>query len=57
MLQNRLAGQSTDDALTYLFTELDLQPGTQPEIELYPGWFGKLPVLPLRINIRARTGA
>lgn len=50
-LQNRLAGLPVSEALVYLDSELDLQPGSVPEISITPNWFGRLPLLAPRITI------
>lgn len=52
-LQARLAGRPVDAALAYLSREVDLAEGSAPSIALSPDWFGRLPLLPLRITIRA----
>lgn len=52
-LAARLAGIPYEAALDYLSTQLDLQPGAAPVIELTPAWFGRMPLLPLRITIQS----
>lgn len=56
LLQERLAGRSLEDAARYLSTELDLQPGTQPQIVVSPDWLGQMPLLPIRIELRVFEG-
>lgn len=56
-LQTRLAGIPIADALTYLNTELDLQPGSTPEVSVVPEWFGRLPLLAPRIVIEDGSAA
>ena len=56
-LQNRLIGLSIPDALAWLTTQLDLQPGSTPEITVSPDWFGRLPLLAPRITIDDGSGA
>jgi hypothetical protein len=51
-LQERLAGRSTEEALHYLSTEVDLADGSTPQIVVSPDWIGRLPILPIRIDIR-----
>lgn len=50
-LQERLAGMPVPEALAYLTSELDLQPGSTPDIAISPEWFGRLPLLAPRINV------
>lgn len=50
-LRERLAGQDLEAATTYLRREVDLAEGIAPEISLVPDWFGRLPLLPMRIDI------
>jgi hypothetical protein len=54
LLQERLAGRSPEDAITYMLGELDLEEGTTPQISLSPEWIGRLPVLPIRITIQVQ---
>jgi hypothetical protein len=51
-LSARLAGMPLDEAAAYLATQLDLQPGSTPAIQLNPEWFGRLPLLPVRISVQ-----
>jgi hypothetical protein len=51
LVQNQLAGQTVDEALTYLESALDLQPGTQAELITSPSWLERMPLLPMRIFI------
>jgi len=50
-LQQRLAGLSLSDAQRYLTSTLALAENTQPQIELSPDWFGRMPLLPSRIVV------
>ncbi len=50
-LRDQLLGQTINDARAFLLTELELQPDTPPQITLEPDWFGRLPLLPFRIDI------
>lgn len=54
LIQERLAGRSPEDALRYLETETDLAEGTTPQVVVSPEWFGQLPMLPMRINVRVQ---
>ena len=51
-LQARLAGLGIPEALAYLNSDLDLQPGSTPTITVFPEWFGRLPLLAPRITIQ-----
>jgi hypothetical protein len=51
LLQDRLSGLTVDDAMIYLQREVDLLDGSVPRIELSPGWFDRMPVLAMRIDI------
>jgi hypothetical protein len=51
-LQERLTGRTTEDAIRYLLSEVDLAEESTPQIELTPTWFGRLPFLPMRITVR-----
>ncbi len=57
LLQERLAGRSLDEALTYLRNTLDLAPEAPPEFGITPDGFGRLPLLPVRITIIVQDGA
>jgi len=50
-LQERLAGRTRSNALTYLQNEVDLTETSLPTITISPDWFGRLPILPQRITI------
>ncbi len=51
----RLAGLSVDDARARLESELLLDPDRPPQIDTWPGWFSRLPLLPFRINVQVNT--
>jgi hypothetical protein len=55
-LQERLAGQTIEEAQTYLTSTLDLAPDTTPQITVSPDFLGRLPFLPIRINVRVVEG-
>jgi hypothetical protein len=57
LLRERIAGRSLDDAQGYLLSEVDIEEGTSPQILLSPDWFGRLPILPMRINVELRETA
>jgi hypothetical protein len=48
-----LAGRSVEDAVAWLVSEYQLQPGIPPQITVTPDWFGTLPLIPLRITVVA----
>jgi hypothetical protein len=52
-IQERIASSAPDDALQYLLSSVDLKAGTMPNITIAPDWLGMLPVLPVRITVRA----
>ncbi len=52
----QLAGRTPTEALTYLLSAVDIQPGTTPEISISPDLLGRLPLLPVRITIRVTQG-
>lgn len=47
----RIAGMSVDEALNTLNRDWLLDPRRPPQITLWPGFFGRLPLLPIRITI------
>jgi hypothetical protein len=51
-LRDRILGMTTAEAVDYMQRELDLLEGTAPQITLNPDWFGRVPLLPFRINIQ-----
>ncbi|GAB4509509.1 MAG: hypothetical protein OHK0046_04630 [Anaerolineae bacterium] len=50
-LQQALAGRSLESALLYLNERVDLADGTTPQINITPGGFDRMPILPIRIQI------
>jgi hypothetical protein len=54
-LQSSLAGRTTEEAIQYLLSEVNLAQGTAPQITVNPEWMPRLPLLPLRITIRTET--
>ncbi len=56
-LQNQLAGRTLEDAMDYLLNKVDRATNTPPQIEMTPDWLGRLPILPIRINIVLGTSS
>lgn len=54
-VSERIAGRSVADARRLLEAELLLDPAHPPRIEVWPAWFGRLPVLPMRIDVQVHT--
>lgn len=50
-----VAGRAPDEAVTLLLAELELADGTTPEIALNPTWLPRLPLLPVRIQIKTQS--
>lgn len=50
-LRQQIVGQTENDALAYMLNTVDLAPGTVPQLELSVPWLGRLPFLPIRINV------
>ena len=50
-IQNDLAGKSLDSAMEYLQARVDIDEDITPEITLSSGWFNRMPILPMRINV------
>lgn len=53
--RQRIAGQSLEAALETLNRDWLLDPRRPPQIQVWPGVFGRLPVLPLRIQIQVMS--
>jgi hypothetical protein len=51
-VRQRIAGASVNDALNILERDWLLDPRRPPQIQVWPGLWGRLPVLPVRINVR-----
>ncbi|MBC8171401.1 MAG: hypothetical protein H7X77_07000, partial [Anaerolineae bacterium] len=56
LIQEGLVGKTPEEALAYLASAVDLEPGTTPQITLSPDFTGRLPLLPVRITIRILAG-
>lgn len=54
-IRRAIAGKPVDEAINYLMRELPLQ--TAPEVNVHPDWLGRVPWLPLRIEINVKTRA
>ena len=50
-MRERIAGTSVAEGRRRLERELVLEPNYPPEIDVWPGIFGRLPVLPMRIRV------
>ncbi len=50
-IQTSIANMTLDQAMQYLMDNVDLQPGSSPEITVSPDIFGRLPIWPERIMI------
>lgn len=57
LLEDRLTGRSEESAMNYLLSQVDYLPGTTPQIDISPNWFGRMPLLPFRITINVEDGA
>ena len=53
-VRQRIAGASLNDAMNILNRDWLLDPLHPPQIQVWPGIFGRLPVLPVRINVRVQ---
>ncbi len=51
LVRQQIAGASPTDALDVLNRTLLLDPRRAPQIQIWPGIFGRLPLLPVRINV------
>jgi hypothetical protein len=57
-VQEGLVGKTQEEAHAYLLSAVDLQPGTTPDIIVEPDLLGRLPLLPMRIQVNlVETGA
>jgi hypothetical protein len=54
-VRRRIAGASVGEAQHRLQRELTLDPDHPPQITTWPSWFGRLPVLPVRITVRVES--
>jgi hypothetical protein len=54
-IRRRIAGVGLSDAVNILERDWLLDPRRPPQIEVTPGFFGRLPLLPVRINVRVQS--
>lgn len=54
-VRERVAGASKSEARDRLKRELLLNPNQPVSIRVWPGWYGRLPLLPLRIDVDVAT--
>ena len=50
-VRERVTGVNTSEASQRLQRDLLLDPNHPPEIDVWPGWYGQLPLLPVRIEV------
>lgn len=50
-VRSRIAGVSVSEARQRLQRELLLDPDSPPQIATWPGWYSRMPFLPIRINV------
>lgn len=50
-VRERIAGTSVTEARRRLERELMLEPSVPPQIDVWPGFFGRMPALPTRIRV------
>ncbi len=50
-VRERIAGTSVAEARRRLERELVLEPDHPPQIDVWPGLFGRMPALPMRIRV------
>ncbi|MBN2304862.1 MAG: hypothetical protein JXQ72_10315, partial [Anaerolineae bacterium] len=54
-VRQRVTGVSVSEARRRLDRELLLDPDRPPQITTWPGWFPRMPVLPVRINVKVES--
>jgi hypothetical protein len=54
-VRDRMVGVSVDEALNRLNRDLLLDPERPPRINTWPGWYHRMPLLPVRINVKVNT--
>ena len=54
-VRERVAGVSVTEAQRRLDREFVLDPAHPPQIDTWPGWWNRLPVLPVRITVKVVT--
>jgi hypothetical protein len=53
-VREQVAGRSLGDAMAYLVSQLPLQQGTTPLINISPEWFGSMPLVSMRITVQVQ---
>jgi hypothetical protein len=51
-VRDRIIGVSVEEAYRRLDRELLLDPNRPPQITTWPGWYHRMPLLPIRINVK-----
>ncbi len=54
-VSNRVVGVSVSEAKRRLERQFLLDPNQPPQISTWPGWYGRLPLLPVRISVKVNT--
>jgi hypothetical protein len=54
-VRERVRGVSVGEARNRLERELLLDPGRPPQIKTWPGWYRRMPILPVRITVKVNT--
>jgi len=54
-VRKRVRGVSVDEAHHRLERELLLDPSRPPQIKTWPGWYRRMPILPVRITVKVNT--
>jgi hypothetical protein len=54
-VRDRMVGVSVDEAYYRLEHDLLLDPERPPRITTWPGWYHRMPLLPVRINVKVNT--
>lgn len=52
VVQERLAGRSPEEALIFLYTEVNMALDRPPLVRVAPPWLGRMPLLPVRIAVQ-----
>jgi hypothetical protein len=53
-LKQALTGLSTNEVIAYLYQHLELAPTASPQIDIWPSFFGRMPVISARIDVILR---
>jgi hypothetical protein len=54
-VRDRVRGVSRGEAYSRLERELLLDPSRPPQIKTWPGWYHRMPILPVRITVKVNT--